>query len=66
MKTKVEQAWIRPRLNGTSFEVVVRIDMVKGTFIESVHDDHDEAQARVKYLLQPNTLIEVHSLTRSF
>ncbi|HEY4721669.1 MAG TPA: hypothetical protein VII92_07480 [Anaerolineae bacterium] len=55
-----------PRLNGTSFEVVVRIDMAKGTFIESVHDDRDDAQARVKYLLHPNTLIEVNNLTRSF
>ena len=66
MKAKVEQAWIRPRLNGTSFEVVIRIDMAKGTFIESVHDDHDGAQARVKHLLHPDTLIEVHNLTRSF
>ena len=62
-EVKVEQAWVRPRLDGKSFEVVVHVDAIKGKFIEGVHDDNDDAQARVKVLLRPGTLIEARDLT---
>jgi hypothetical protein len=63
MKAKVEQAWIRPRGEGESYEVIVRVDAAKGKFIESTHRQHDDAQARIKFLLRPDTFVEVRNLT---
>ena len=63
MKAKVEQAWIRPGEGGKAYEVVVRVDIVKGKFIESVHAQMDDAQARMKVLLRPDIFVESRDLT---
>ena len=54
MKARIERAWIRARESHgiVEYEVVVRIDVRKGKFIESVHRTPENAHARVEELLR--------------
>lgn len=65
MKARVERAWIRVAEDGVigRYEVVIRVDIRKGKFIESVHRRYEDAQARVKMLLRIDTTVDVGSLT---
>jgi hypothetical protein len=63
VKAKIVQAWIHSKEDGEFYEVIVRVDTAKGKFIESVHRRHDEAQARIKFLLRPDTFVEVRNMT---
>ena len=65
MKAKVERAWIQTREDHgvEMYEVVVRVDIKKGRFIESVHRERQEAQARIEDLLHSDILVDMGELT---
>jgi len=63
MKAKVVEARIRPKPDGEAFEVVIRLEGSYDKFVESVHHRQFQAEARVKELLRPGTMIETEKLT---
>ena len=65
MKAIIERAWIRAPESGgiTRYEVLVRIDVSKGKFIESVHHTYEDARARMEELLEYGTTVERNALT---
>ena len=65
MKALIERAWIRAPESGgiTRYEVLVRIDVSKGKFIESTHRTYEDARARIEELLEYDTTVERNALT---
>jgi len=65
MKARVERGWIRVAETGgiEMYEVVVRVDIKKGKFIESVHRRREDAEARVRELLRIDITVAVSTLT---
>lgn len=65
MKARIEEAWIRAPESGgiTRYEVLVRIDVSKGKFIESIHRTYEDAKARMEELLEYDTTVERNALT---
>ena len=49
MKVRVERAWIRvvDTAGVEKYQVVVRVDAMKGQFLESVHADRESAEGRI-------------------
>ena len=65
MKARVEKGWVRvTETSGIEmYEVVVRIDVKKGQFIDSIYRRREDAEARVKELLRIDTTVTVSDLT---
>ena len=65
MKARVERAWIRvAETSGIEmYEVVVRVDVRKGKFIDGVYRRREDAEARIKELLRIDTIVAVSTLT---
>ena len=65
MKAVIERVWLRAPESGgiTRYEVLVRIDVSKGKFIESTHRTYEDARARIEELLEYDTTVERNALT---